>query len=314
MFRLDWRAYGNLATLRSEAPVALSLGNFDGVHLGHRHLLASLKALAAGRPTVVMTFFPHPTKLFVPGMKSALLCSLDERVQQILDFGIDTVLVQNFSMEFSQLGAREFCTDVLCRNLTLSKVLLGFDFRFGKDRKGDFDVMKAIGRAQGFEVFREEAFERNGCVVSSSEIRRLISNGEMETAEIYLTRPFSLAGVVIKGDQRGRLLGYPTVNLGHYDLDMILPLSGVYAGYVAFDDGSMPLPAVMSFGVRPTFGANLEYRAEAHIFNFSADVYGKAVRFIVKHRLRGEERFSDVRDLKAQMARDSQLALSLLEK
>jgi riboflavin kinase/FMN adenylyltransferase len=310
MFCAAWKAYGDVNVLNGTS-VVLSVGNFDGVHVGHKHLLSSLRDLAAGMPTVVMTFDPHPRSLFLPEMKGKLLCTVEDRVREMLNFGIDVVLVQSFSKEFSQISADEFVA-FLIQDLPLKRVLLGFDFRFGHDRSGDFALMHSKGLEHGFEVFQESVYMQEDCIVSSSEIRRLIALGDMQKAKRFLSRSYSVSGLVVRGDQRGRLLGYPTVNLGDYDVDMMLPLPGVYAGYVEFDEDGVRRPAVMSFGVRPTFGSNLEYRAEAHVFDFSADVYGRRVRFYVEHRLRGEEKFADVGSLKAQMALDSSRARQLL--
>jgi riboflavin kinase/FMN adenylyltransferase len=312
MFPADWKVYGNKDVLAAAQSVAFSVGNFDGVHAGHEYLLRELKKIAAGRPTVVMTFEPHPRKLFLPETKGMLLASVEDRVRTILENGVDVVLVQNFSKAFSELSASDFCSDFLLKNLNISKILFGFDFRFGFKRAGDFDFMRTLAADSGVEVFREDPFVLNGVAVSSSEIRRLISCGDVQGAKALMTRPFAVSGQVVRGDQRGRLLGFPTVNLGGYSEDLLMPMPGVYAGFVELERDGALRPSVMSFGVRPTFGAHLEYRAEAHIFDFAADVYGKSVRFSVEHRLRGEEKFADVEALKAQMVRDSERARFLL--
>jgi riboflavin kinase/FMN adenylyltransferase len=312
MFAAEWAAYGRTDLIESGLPLAISIGNFDGVHAGHRHLLTALKSLANGSPTAILTFDPHPSRVFLGDKGDKLLSSVEDRVSGILACRIDLVLVQKFSAEFAELTALEFCEDFLLSNLNLSSVLLGFDFRFGKSRQGNFAFMTAVGQTHEFDVFREEPITHSGVIVSSSEIRQLVAAGQMEKAEALLSRPFSLVGRVVKGDQRGRLLGYPTANLEPLPVELLRPAAGVYAGFLELDENGERLPSVMSFGVRPTFGSSLEYRSECHIFDFSADLYGRKVRLHIKHALRGEEKFSDVEALKTQMALDCVQARKLL--
>lgn len=313
MFAAELSTYGRTDLIEKGFPLAISIGVFDGVHAGHMHLLTALRSLARGTPTAILTFDPHPSKVFLGSQGDKLLSSVEDRVKKILSCGVDLVVVQKFSTSFAELSALQFCEDFLLKSINLSSVLLGFDFRFGKDRQGNFDFMSSVGKTHGFDVYREEPIKRSGVIVSSSEIRQLVAVGQMEKAEAFLSRPFSIVGKVVKGDQRGRLLGYPTVNLEPLPEELLLPADGVYAGFLEVDENGKLLPAVMSFGVRPTFGSGLEYRAECHIFDFSGDLYGRKTRFHIKHALRGEEKFSDVESLKAQMAIDCTNARRLLK-
>jgi riboflavin kinase/FMN adenylyltransferase len=313
MFAADWKIFGRKDLVDKRASFALSVGNFDGVHIGHRYLLQALKNLAGDLPTAVLTFDPHPSHIFARDGGERLLSPVEDRAREILALGIDVVLVQNFSRDFAALSPADFCESFLFENLNIGSLLLGFDFRFGAQRKGDFFFMEAMGRKHGFSVYQEEAHKVGVVAVSSSEIRRLVAARDMERAELFLTKPFSLAGTIVKGDQRGRILGYPTANLEQPRPGLLLPPAGVYAGLVELDDEGVLMPSVMSFGVRPTFGSGLEYRSEGHIFDFSGDIYGRKARFHIKSSIRCEEKFSDVESLKTQMAHDCERAREILK-
>ena len=294
-----FRGVPPLATTSS----VLTIGNFDGVHHGHRALLARLtgKARELGLPATVLTFEPHPRELFTPDQAPARLSSLREKIQLLEGCGVDQVHICRFNRRLAGLEANQFIETILVRGLAVRHLLIGDDFRFGKARSGDFAMLQRAGREHGFGVEAMHTVDLRGERVSSSAIREALSAGDLEHAARLLARPYGIAGRVIHGGKVGRTLGFPTANLAIKHKR--LPLSGVFAVEVAGID-SHPLPGAASLGVRPTLAEGLKPVLEVHLLDFDRDIYGTHVTVNFLHKLRDEERYETLDALKAQIARD----------
>lgn len=284
------------------APLALTLGNFDGVHRGHRALFNALSTRArdAGWLPAVMTFEPHPREFFTPDRAPARLTALREKLELFEESGIAQVYLCSFNARFAALGAQEFMQRML-RPLDVHLVLVGRDFRFGAGRAGGVDDL----RAAGFVVdILPDVMDPDGRV-SSTAIREALARGDLARAASLLGRPYSLSGHVVHGDKLGRTLGYPTANI--HMLHARPPLQGIYA--VELDGvGATRLPGVASLGVRPTLGRDDRPTLEVHLFDFARDIYGCHVRVHFLHKIRDEAKFPDLETLKRQIAADERAA------
>lgn len=282
---------------------AVTIGNFDGVHCGHQAMFARLKEVAAGCALVptVMTFEPHPREVFTPEQAPARLTSLREKLELLKAAGIQRVALVHFSQRFARLTADEFIDRLLLQELRARWILVGDDFRFGANRAGDFNALRAAGVAKGFEVESLPSVLIDGERASSTAVRTALAKGDLSRAARILGRPYSIAGRVVHGDKLGKTLGYPTANiqLKHN----IPPLSGIFAVELCGLDGGV-LPGVASLGVRPTVKQNGAATLEVHVFDFHDRIYGAHVRVDFLHKLRDEEKFSDLPALIAQIARD----------
>jgi riboflavin kinase/FMN adenylyltransferase len=292
-------------------PVALTIGNFDGVHHGHQALLNEL--LAAGKvlglPTAVMIFEPHPREYFNPQQAPVRLTSLREKLELFDALGMDRVHVCRFNGRFAQMGAEEFI-DALHEKLFAKFVLIGDDFRFGSGRGGDFALMQEIGTKHGFAVQAMHSVTQDGVRVSSTAVRAALAAGQLRTAQNYLGRHYSISGRVVHGDGMGKKLGFPTANiqLKHNRP----PLSGIYV-VNAHAEGLGVLQGVASLGVRPTVKYDGKPVLEVHLFEFSQQIYGKHLRVEFLQKLRDEEKYPDVKTLTRQIALDVEHAKKWFE-
>lgn len=286
----------------ADAPVALAIGNFDGVHLGHRAILGNLRirADALGLMPSVMTFEPHPREFFTPGAAPARLTSLREKLELFEEAGVARVYLCRFDQAFAAITAQGFMQDIL-RRLDARLILVGGDFRFGADRVGDV----ALLRDSGFAVESVPDVTLDGERISSTAVRRALATGELKHAAQLLGRPYSLSGHVTHGDKLGRELGYPTANV--HMLHERPPLFGIYAVKLA-GVADEPLPGVASLGVRPTMKEAGKPTLEVHLFDFNRDIYGQHVRVLFLKKLRDEEKFPDLEALTRQIAIDEQMA------
>lgn len=292
-------------TLPAQATHArvLAIGNFDGVHLGHRALLERLVDTARqhGLPPAVMTFEPHPRELFSPEQAPARLTSLREKLGLLEGCGIEEVFLLHFSRKLAGLSAEAFIEDVLVHSLAVRHLIIGDDFRFGKGRAGDFGMLQAAGQVHGFGVEAMHTIEIDGERVSSSAVRDALGAGKLEHAERLLGRPYCIAGRVVHGDKIGRKLGFPTANIQLKRKRVAL--TGVFAATVSGVD-KRHLPGAASLGVRPTLGLGLRPVLEVHLFDFDQEIYGKHVTVHFLHKLRDEARYDSLEALTAQIARD----------
>ena len=288
---------------------AVTIGTFDGVHRGHQHLLRSVIAKAAGANllSVALTFRNHPRSVLSPESKPKYLTTPEERSALIKAQDIDLVIGLDFTLELSMLNAREFVS-MLSNNLRMKGLLVGPDFALGHRREGDIPTLKGLGSEMGFWVETIEPVEGNEGVIKSSRVRNLVSEGEVEKASHMLGRPHSITGLVVEGERRGRLLGYPTANLS-MDPDLVVPGNGIYATW-AYVDGQRYQSAT-SIGVRPTFGAGPR-TVEAFILDFDKDIYQQSLTLDFVSRLREELPFSSTDALVQQIKEDVDLAQATL--
>jgi riboflavin kinase/FMN adenylyltransferase len=285
-------------------PHAVTIGNFDGLHLGHQAMLTRLLDVARARdlPSCVLSFEPHPREFFAPAQAPARLSSLREKAEMLRGRGIDRLHVFRFNRAFSSLSADQFIEQVLVRTLQARYVLVGDDFRFGAKRAGDFALLERAGRQFGFDAEFLPTVEVAGERSSSTAVRAALAAGELEHAARLLGRPYSISGRVVHGDKLGRDIGFPTANiqLKHNRP----PLLGIFAVELYGLNGQ-PLPGVASLGVRPTVkGADATPVLEVHLFDFNADIYNRRVRVDFLHKLRDEEKYPDLPTLVAQIGRD----------
>lgn len=293
-----------------DAAGAVSFGNFDGVHLGHRALLAAVRRAADrfGGPACVVTFEPHPLQLLQPQRAPRAVDSLDGRLQQLAQAGMDLTLVLRFDAALAAQPGDWFVQHVLLGRLNARAIIVGPDTRYGRGGQGDLQLLQRLCAEQGAEVTACAPTLHDGEVVSSSRIRSAIASGDVVRAAALLGRPWSLHGTVIQGDQRGRTIGFATANL---DADaQQQPAAGVYATRLWLRDGQVR-DAVTHCGTRPTF-AGVRWQVEAHALDFDGDLYGQQVRLQFFQRLRGEQRFDGLAALRAQIGRDIDAARAIL--
>jgi riboflavin kinase / FMN adenylyltransferase len=284
------------------APAALTIGNFDGVHLGHQAMLAELKR-AAGRlalPACVLTFEPHPREFFAPDKAPTRLTSLREKLEWLASYGVDRVHVCRFDYRFAQTSPDDFVERIIARGLGARWVLVGDDFRFGARRAGNLVMLKQAAPRLGFEVAALASFTLDGGRVSSTALREALAKGELERAGRLLGRDYSISGRVVSGDGLGRKLGFPTANVQMKHNRP--PLTGIFA--VRLRVGDDVFPAVASLGVRPTVKQRGAPVLEVHVLDFAGDLYRRHVRVDFLKKLRDEEKYADLATLTRQIAAD----------
>jgi riboflavin kinase/FMN adenylyltransferase len=290
---------------QSAKHAVVTIGNFDGVHLGHRMIIQTALELAKkrGGQCIAYTFRPHPQVALRPGTQVQLLSTYDEKLELLRQAGIDITIEEPFSREFSVIEPEQFFTDVLLRRLNVESIVVGYDFAFGRERHGHLEALGKFCKDSGVELVVVQPHRVGSEVVSSSRIRQHLLSGGIEEANHLLGRPFSYRGVVIKGEGRGRQLGFPTANL-QLENKLALPY-GVYATWSVIDQ--KVYPSVTNVGIRPTFQTDhpeLPALVETHLLDLNLDLYGNSmeVRFIRK--LRDERKFGGVEELKSQILRD----------
>ena len=283
-----------------------AIGNFDGVHLGHRALIAAVTD-AAARPKLVMTFEPHPRRFFVPSSAPFRLDALETKARILDDLGIDAVLAMPFNADLAAQSPQDFVGHILARDLGLAHVVVGYDFTFGKARAGDTAMLRDLGAERGIGVTVIAPQADSTEVYSSSRVRALLEKGEVAAANRILGRPWEIIGTVEHGDKRGRELGYPTANVALTDFQV--PKFGIYA--VRCEVGGDRHDGVVSLGIRPTFGQT-DVKLEVHLFDFAGDLYGREMRVEFHGFLRPEAKFEGVEALKQQIAADCAAAQRML--
>jgi riboflavin kinase/FMN adenylyltransferase len=294
----------------------ITVGTFDGVHLGHRDVIERLVARARllKVPSVLVTFEPHPLQIVNPSAAPLVLTSHDEKLEVLAETGIDYMAVVPFTTELSAFSAEEFVELVLRKRFRMNELLIGYDHGFGRQRAGNVDVLRTLGERDGFKVdVVAPVSTPDGHSVSSTSIRRAVAGGDLDRARAALGRLYSVSGRVVPGDQRGRTIGFPTINLGPPPPRKLLPPEGVYAVRVQTAGG--PVGGMMNLGPRPTFG-DTQTSLEAHLFDTTGDFYGANVRVDFVSRLRETRKFASAEQLRAQLRfdeRDARNALTLLD-
>ncbi len=294
-------------TLPPHVKTWVTMGTFDGLHLGHRSILMEMqrKAQEQHAQTVVLSFDPHPKKVLFPDSEPLpQIQSMEEKALVLEEWGIDHLVLLPFTLELAQLSATDFVRNIIVNGLHAAGVYMGYDHRFGKNRIGDIHLMAQLGDVHGFEVKQMEAYAPDGLPVSSTKIRQALLNGGIVEANNMLGRPFVLQGEVIKGQQLGSKIGFPTANITVQGIDKLIPKWGVYAATLKWNN--MQYAVALNVGFRPTVSSTIQLHVEAHILDFDQDIYGKCITLELHQRLRDEKKMNGLDDLVAQITKDVQ--------
>jgi riboflavin kinase/FMN adenylyltransferase len=288
----------------------VTMGNFDGIHLGHQTLIhnAVEESMQLVCPSIVMTFEPHPLKILAPERAPRLILSYQDKMDFLQSLGVEIVIAQHFDLPFANIEAEEFVIRLLVDRLKVTKLWVGRDLRFGRSRKGGVDDLFRLAPSGGFQVGIVEPILLQGVRISSSRVRRLIEEGRVDEVRAMLGRYHFVSGHVVAGHGRGREMGFPTANIS--SRTEVLPSDGIYA--TVFEVNQEKWPSVSSIGVNPTFGAGPR-TVESFIFDFAADIYGASVKLSFVKRIREERKFAALRDLVAQMHEDVKTAKAIFQ-
>jgi riboflavin kinase/FMN adenylyltransferase len=307
------KLYTNLDKFKAKRPV-VTIGTFDGVHLGHRKVILRLQEFARQHngETVIFTFHTHPRLVTSPNESNLrLLTTLKEKIELFEKYGIDHLIVYNFDRQFSSLSYTEFVEKILVDKIGTHCLVVGYDHKFGKNREGGFEHLKICAQKYNFEIESLDALVVGDDSVSSTKIRDALQSGQIEKANSYLGYQFTLHGTVVEGKQLGRKLGFPTANIEASDKHKIIPGYGVYA--VLVELGSFAYKGMLNIGTRPTFNNNADNRSiEVNIFDFGGDIYGKEITLKFVAKIRDEKKFANIDMLVNQLGKDKVAALGIL--
>lgn len=291
----------------------ITIGNFDGVHIGHQKIFEYVKKKAKqiNGTSVVITFEPHPIRVLYENHPLKLITTCQDKIKLIEKCGVDVTVCIPFTVEFSRIEAQDFVKEILVENFRAKWIVVGYDYRFGRERKGDKELLKRLGKSLGFKVTVLKAYRKSGKIISSTAVRNALIEGRIKEANSFLGRAYHIDGEVIKGAQRGStLLGYPTANI--LPKQEIIPKEGVYVVKVTIPEDKT-YNAVANIGRNPTFGGDrLSY--EVHIINFRGDLLGKMIRVHFIERLRDEKKFNGPEELKEAISQDIESALKILKR
>jgi riboflavin kinase/FMN adenylyltransferase len=313
--------YRDLEGVESDPRGVVTVGTFDGLHRGHQAIIHELKKEAQKRDghTTAITFEPHPQLILQRPDKPPvqILTTVEEKIAMLRELNLDRLVVIPFTTEFSRTSSEDFVRNILLRRIGMQAIVIGHDHGFGKNREGDIATLTKMGQALGFEVREVPPFEIDGVAISSTRVREALARGEIEKAAYYLGRPYSLSGTVVRGEGRGQKLGFPTANLLPTHDRKLVPAEGVYAVWVERAASSRKAPDVqkhrgmMNIGYRPTFG-NSARVLETHLIDFSGELYGELITVHFVARLRNEQKFDSVQDLREQLHRDKAASMQVL--
>ncbi|MBP6091246.1 MAG: bifunctional riboflavin kinase/FAD synthetase [Crocinitomicaceae bacterium] len=297
--------YYNFSSISAIKNPVLTIGTFDGVHIGHKKIIDQLNEEASkiGGESVLFTFFPHPRMVIFPeshGLK--LIQTQEEKLEKLKEMGLQNVIVFPFTFEFSRLTALEFVRDMLVNQLHVKKLVIGYDHQFGKNREGSIHFLRDVAETYEFEVIEIPAQDIDAVHVSSTKIREALFSGDIEKANDYLGAPFQLSGTVVKGKQLGRTIGFPTANIQLANDLKLIPQNGVYAVKVFYQNKC--LKGMMNIGVRPTIEGKNDPTIEVHIFDFDQTIYGESLRIELFKKTRDEQKFNGIEALKNQLKLD----------
>lgn len=308
--------YHHIHHFQVEKPV-LTIGAFDGLHLGHRKVIEKLKAIADAKEaeTVVFTFHPHPQFVLAPErsrQELRMLTTIDERIALFEKAGIDHLVIFPFTKEFSRLAYADFVRTILVEKMHINTLVLGYDHRLGRNRAGNFESLQHLSAQYGFELEKLDALLVDDNNISSTKIRRALQQGDVQTAARYLGYSYSFSGTVVEGMQLGRKIQFPTANIRLGDKFKLIPKNGVYAVRVFLLGKTYD--GMMNIGIRPTVNKQIENKSiEVHLFDFQADIYGRNMGVQAIQYLRDEQKFASVDELRAQLEIDKQNALRCLK-
>lgn len=307
----------NTIQARNIKNAVVTIGTFDGVHLGHQAIFKEMRQLAdqVNGETVVVTFHPHPRQVLAIGTeKLRFICSQEEKLKKFEEFGIDNVVIIPFTKEFASTPSDEFIKDYIIERIHPAVIVVGYDHHFGKNRMGDFQMLNDLGAKYGFKTVQVEAQDINEVAVSSTKIRNFLWTGNVKAANELLGYPYSVTGTVVRGNEIGRTIGFPTANLDIPNEFMMINNPGVYACRTEID--GKPYDAMANTGTRPTIGdrADGDFIIEVNVFDFEGDLYGKTLKVWFIDRIRDEVKFNGLDALKNQLHQDrekSKIILSL---
>lgn len=299
------KVYQGLESFSKLEKAVVTTGTFDGVHLGHQLILKRLREVAdkIGGESVLLTFYPHPRMVLQEQTDLRMINTIEEKTALLEKAGVDHLIIHPFTKEFSRTTSLEFVRDILVNDIGTVKLVIGYDHHFGRNREGSFEHLKEYGPIYGFEVEEIPAQDIDNVNVSSTKIRKAVEEGDMETAMEYLASPFLLSGKVIKGDQIGRKLGYPTANLEIDGEFKLIPLNGIYAVKVHFDGNEYN--GMLNIGYRPTFDRDEpQLSVEVNVLDFKGDMYDKHIQLDLYTRIRDEKKFESEEALVSEIQKD----------
>jgi riboflavin kinase/FMN adenylyltransferase len=306
------KIFNSIESFNDTKPTIVTIGTFDGVHLGHQKIVAQItkNAHALNCESLVLTFFPHPRMVLQEGTEMKQLNSLNEKIALLDNLGIDNLVIHPFDKEFSRLTAEEFVKKVLVDVFKIKKIMIGHDHRFGRNRTATIDDLINFGETYGFEVEQISAKEINEVSISSTKIRNALLEGNIELAANYLGYDYSLTGIIFKGKQLGRTIGYPTANITIEEDYKLIPNNGVYIAKSVLNGKTVF--GMMNIGTRPTVDGTKQ-TIEINFFDFKQDLYGQKITISLLHRMRSEQKFESIDALKNQLGKDKKTALSFIE-
>ena len=301
----------SIAAFNSLEKTIVTIGTFDGIHIGHKKILKNLISTAnkEGKKSVLLTFFPHPRMVLQKDKAILLLNTLDEKSMLLENMGLDYLIIHPFSKEFSRLTALDFVRDILVNKLNTSKLIIGYDHHFGKNREGNIHQLREYSSLYDFNIEEIPAQDIDDVSVSSTKIRTALKEGNLKTANTYLGYQYMLSGIVVSGKQLGGTIGFPTANIEVKEPYKLIPSSGVYI--IKTQINTVVFSGIMNIGFNPTV-LGKHQTIEAHLFNFSEDLYGKKITVTLIHFLREEQKFNSVEELVDQLNIDKKNAISYL--
>ena len=306
------KIFNSIKSFNATKPTIVTIGTFDGVHLGHCKILEQITKSAHSMhcESLVLTFFPHPRMVLQEDTEMKQLNTLDEKIALLDNLGIDNLVVHPFDKEFSRLTAEEFVKKVLVDVFKIKKIIIGHDHRFGRNRTATIDDLINFGETYGFEVEQISAKEINEVSISSTKIRNALLEGNIELATNFLGYDYSLTGIIIKGKQLGRTIGYPTANITIEEDYKLIPNNGVYIAKSVLNGKTVF--GMMNIGTRPTVDGTKQ-TIEINFFDFKQDLYGQKITISLLHRMRSEQKFESIVALKNQLGKDKKTALSFID-
>jgi riboflavin kinase/FMN adenylyltransferase len=307
------KIFNSIKSFNATKPTIVTIGTFDGVHLGHQKIVAQItkNAHALNCESLVLTFFPHPRMVLQESTEMKQLNTLNEKIALLDNLGIDNLVIHPFDKEFSRLTAEEFVKKVLVDVFKIKKIIIGHDHRFGRNRTATIDDLINFGETYGFEVEQISAKEINEVSISSTKIRNALLEGNTELAANYLGYDYSLTGIIFKGKQLGRTIGYPTANITIEEDYKLIPNNGVYIAKSVLNGKTVF--GMMNIGTRPTVDGTKQ-TIEINFFDFRQDLYGQKITISLLHRMRSEQKFESIDALKNQLGKDKMMAENYISK
>ena len=302
----------NIETYKPIKQAVVTIGTFDGVHIGHKKIVNRLieTSLKNNLTSIILTFFPHPRMILQKDANIKLLNTINERSKILDNLGLDYLLIKEFSFEFSRLAAKDFVKQILVDKLQAKKIIIGYDHRFGRNRNANINDLKNYGKTYNFDVEEIPAQDIDSVSVSSTKIRKALNNGDVKKANTYLGYNFMLTGKVVEGKKLGRQINFPTANIQIDENYKLIPKKGSYIVSAVIDE--ILVYGMMNIGVNPTVNGSSE-TIEVHFFNFNKDIYNHKIEIELIDRIRDEQKFESIEELKIQLVRDKKAALDFLK-